>query len=113
MNRKIFIGYMNTQNISKYYGSKLDVILDNSQFYDFTLVKSTEKSEDNPVDVILDYSEYYDFELSLITNDFDENLVVLTTPIYCPNEFVELVSNGLETEDLFYILTEDDNIILY
>ena len=66
MNRKIFIGYMNTQNISKYYGSKLDVILDNSQFYDFTLVKSTEKSEDNPVDVILDYSEYYDFELSLI-----------------------------------------------
>ena len=30
---------MNTQNILQFYGSKFDLRLDNSEFYDFELVK--------------------------------------------------------------------------
>lgn len=46
---------MNTQNILKYYGSKLDIKLD--------------------------YSEFYDLELSGSDNDYDTNLLDLSTPI--------------------------------
>jgi len=31
---------MNTQNILKYYGSKLDVKLDHSEFYDYQISKT-------------------------------------------------------------------------
>jgi hypothetical protein len=130
---------MNTQNISKYYGSKLDVILDNSEFFDFVLVNTEEeyfgksidvvldKSElydfelviisdelnQNFIDLVLDYSEFFDYELSVIMDDFDEDLVVESTRINCIDNVVEIVTNGLQTEDLFYILTEDNNVILY
>jgi hypothetical protein len=46
---------MNSQNILKYYGSKLDLTLDSSEFYDF--------------------------EISKTTNDFDIELIDLSTPI--------------------------------
>lgn len=46
---------MNTQNILKFYGSKLDVKLD--------------------------YSEFYDFELTKTDTDFDTDLIDLTTEI--------------------------------
>jgi hypothetical protein len=46
---------MNTQNILKYFGSKLDVKLDDS--------------------------EYYDYELGTIQNDFDSDVIDFSTPI--------------------------------
>lgn len=52
---KIFIINMNTQNILKYYGSKLDVKLDSSEFYDY--------------------------ELCNIQDDFDSDVLDFTTPI--------------------------------
>lgn len=52
---KIFIINMNTQNILKFFGSKLDVKLDSS--------------------------EYYDYELSNIQDDFDSDVLDFNTPI--------------------------------
>jgi hypothetical protein len=46
---------MNTQNILKYYGSKLDVKLDSS--------------------------EYYDYDLGLVGDDFDSDVIDFNTPI--------------------------------
>ena len=52
---------MNTQNILKYWGNNLDISLDMSEFYDFTL--DLRYDEMDHVDLVLDYSEFYDFEL--------------------------------------------------
>lgn len=52
---KIFIINMNTQNILKFFGSKFDVKLDSS--------------------------EYYDYELSTIQDDFDADVLDFNTPI--------------------------------
>lgn len=52
---KIFIINMNTQNILKYFGSKLDVKLDGS--------------------------EYYDYELGNVQDDFDSDVLDFNTPI--------------------------------
>jgi hypothetical protein len=76
---------MNSQNILKFYGSKLDIILDYSEFYDYIIdnkenvdliVDNSELYDfelitikDTPkIDIVLDYSELYDFEL---TNELD------------------------------------------
>jgi hypothetical protein len=48
---------MSKQNILKFYGSKLDLKLDNSETYDFTLDKT------GWIDIVLDFSEEYDFQL--------------------------------------------------
>ena len=46
---------MNTQNILKFYGSKLDLKLDSSEFYDY--------------------------EISKVQGDYDTDVLDLTTPI--------------------------------
>lgn len=53
---------MSGQNILQFYGSKLDLKIDNSETYDFILDKH------EFVDLTLDYSEEYDFQLD---NTFD------------------------------------------
>ena len=57
------------QNILQFYGQKLDLKLDSSELYDFTL--------DNTgwVDLVLDYSELYDFQLDNSTDliDYSQN----------------------------------------
>ena len=45
------------QNILRFYGSKLDLKVDFSETYDFTIDTS------GWVDLVLDYSEEYDFQL--------------------------------------------------
>jgi hypothetical protein len=60
---------MNTQNILKYYGSKLDVFLDSS--------------------------EYYDYELSKVEDDYVSEVLDLTTPIAHSSQIID--SNCLNT----------------
>lgn len=76
---------MNSQNILKYYGSRLNAQLDESQNYDFILETDhlvdiqLDESENydftletsHLVDIQLDYSEIYDFELSSVFDDYD------------------------------------------
>ena len=56
---------MNSQNILHFYGSKLDISLDNSEFFDFQLMT------DEFVDLILDNSEMYDFKLDTLVDRRD------------------------------------------
>jgi len=59
---------MGGQNILKFYGSKLDLKLDNSENYDFIIDTS------EWIDLVLDYSEEYDIQLDY-TPDFDDNII--------------------------------------
>lgn len=69
--------YMSNQNILNFYGSKLDISIDNSSFFDLK-IEETEKYDliiDNSetydfyldktdwVDIVIDYSEIFDFQL--------------------------------------------------
>lgn len=50
---------MNTQDILRHGRTKLDAILDFSEYYDYELVENAL----GKVDAVLDYSEYYDYEV--------------------------------------------------
>ena len=58
------------QNILQFYGQKLDLKLDSSELYDFTLDKT------GWIDLVLDYSELYDFQLDNSTDliDYTQNI---------------------------------------
>ena len=56
---------MSGQNILNYYGSKLDVKVDKSKYYDY------EREKTEKYDLVLDYSEIYDFQLDPIMDDFE------------------------------------------
>ena len=60
------------QNILQFYGSKLDLKVDFSETYDFTIDTS------EWVDLVLDYSEEYDFQLDNTTDlvDYSNNVNV-------------------------------------
>ena len=89
------------QNILRFYGSKLDLKVDFSETYDFTIDTS------GWVDLVLDYSEEYDFQLD-------------SSPIY--EEYVipilyEISEFGCDytilTQDEFSILTQNEECIQY
>ena len=86
---------MGHQNILSYYGSKLDISVDKSMFFDREIEK-TEK-----YDLVIDYSETYDYQLDPIM-DID---------LY-PSDIqpVLVMSINLETND-FYLVTEDGLIL--
>lgn len=50
---------MNSQDILRHGRTKLDAVLDFSEFYDYELVENVL----GKVDAVLDYSEYYDYEV--------------------------------------------------
>lgn len=106
---------MNTQNILKFYGSKLDVKLDMSEYYDFKLETDNyvdiliDNSEfydfkleiEHVPDIILDYSEYYDFELGNTLSDYDLEAILI------------YAQNALLFEDASIVITEDGVTIIY
>jgi len=88
---------MNNQNILKYRGTKLDVILDNSELYDYELVDNIL----GKLDMELDFSEFYDYKLGNIAVD------------YILIERFETIGNVIITDDDFIIVTEDNYMIEY
>ena len=89
---------MSSQNILNYYGSKLDIKVDKSKYFDHEQEK-TEK-----FDLVLDYSEYYDFQIDPVM-DYE-----IPNPIQ-PKVFGKIIlSVNLETDD-YYMLTEDGLIL--
>lgn len=50
---------MNTQDILRHGYTKLDAVLDYSEYYDYELVENVI----GKLDAIVDYSEYYDYEI--------------------------------------------------
>ena len=102
---------MNNHNILKYYGSKLDVKIDSSEYYDYELGK-------NEIDYntdILDLSEKIQY-LSLV---FDSS-TCLDEPIdvYKPFEIeigtlIGTTDYEFVTEDDIIITTEDDDDLIY
>lgn len=73
---------MNTQNILKFFGSKLDIRLDSS--------------------------EYYDFELSSVLDDFDKKLLNLNTPIEYNTLKIDDSLSGFSSDRLTITLSEID-----
>jgi hypothetical protein len=94
---------MTRQNILKYYGSKLDLKIDNSETYDFTLDKT------GWIDIVLDFSEEYDFQLD---NSREPSL-----PIIYESTVGSSVEYGCDytilTQDEFSILTQNEECIQY
>ena len=88
---------MNNQNILKYRGTKLDVILDNSELYDYELVDNIL----GKLDAEIDHSELYDYKLGNIAVD------------YILIERFETIGNVIITDDDFIIVTEDNYMIEY
>lgn len=87
---------MNSQDILRHNGTKLDAVLDFSEYYDYVLVEDII----GKIDVALDYSEYYDYTLGNNTLDY----------IY-HESFA--VGNYMLTEDGEIILTENNYTLEY
>jgi hypothetical protein len=80
---------MNTQNILKFYGSKLDLKLDSSELYDFELVKTT-----------IDYNT----DVLDLTNE-------ITYPSLIIDVNVNMISNYLLYEDVTIVTAQNNNKI--
>ena len=109
---------MNTQNILRFYGSKLDISLDSSEFYDFKLdatefvdlrldvseqydfILDTLVDRMDIVDLKLDYSEYYDFEL-VNAYDYQTNYI----------NGDEMIIN-VKIDDNHYVLSRDGFVLV-
>jgi hypothetical protein len=131
---------MNNQNILKKGSTKLGVILDNSEFYDFEVVDGII----GKIDIILDQSEFYDYEVvygdvgkldivldaselydyEIIDGKIDVTLDISELYDYkfgdskIDYEFIEehpqpVTINQIITEDNFAFMTEDNYIIEY
>jgi hypothetical protein len=95
-----------------------DVILSNTELYDYQLDKSEVESH-----IRNSYKfEYYDIEVVSLTSKFDIKLdtseyndieVVMNKVNYFPDEITIIVGNQLLTEDGEYLLTEDGFELLY
>jgi hypothetical protein len=112
---------MNIQDIIRKGRTKLDIVLDYSEYYDYELVQPIicqldtriDISElydyelvDNifgKVDIVLDYSEFYDYALGDNTIDY----------IYIETGVTVLTGKFLITEDNYLFITEDNYIIEY
>jgi len=94
MNVKIFIINMNTQNIFNFYGHKLNVKLDHSEYYDYELTNVNDIYTD-----ILDFNTPKNYE-SLI---FDSTCLNGLLNDYKPLEFIINESVVIDDCDVFII----------
>lgn len=88
---------MNTQDILIHGRTKLDAVLDRSEYYDFELVEDII----GKVDAVLDYSEFYDYTLGDNTLDY----------IYI--ETFVIVGPYILSEDYYIMKTEDNYYLEY
>jgi hypothetical protein len=111
---------MNAQEILGHGPTRLDSILDNSEFYDYELFEIIL----GKVDAVLDNSELYDYELVNITlhkldvvldksEVYDYVLGNNTTDYTIPVTKAVVTTYYLLTEDAFVIITEDDYRLRY
>ena len=115
---------MNTQNILRYYGRKLEINTDFSQLIDYTLDNSNfiDLKLDNSefidyrlensgyVDLKLDYSGYVDFELDFIDDRF---MVPIT--VYNPIIDVEVsyINYAIQSQDGVALLSQSGELIQF
>ena len=88
----------------------LDIILDESELYDFTLDKTS-----IGFDIILDYSETIDFSLSNDDIDLNKLLLIKQLHINDPDFIIPFNSEFgfLLSDDLLYIETSDGGFLQY
>jgi hypothetical protein len=91
---------------------KIDIIIDDSEFYDFIL---TDENIDESIDIILDLSEFYDFILTDVDIDINELVEMTPVCIDCDDAIVSLDSEYgfLLTDDYKYIETVDGGYLQY
>jgi hypothetical protein len=112
---------MNIQDILRKGGTRLDLIIDNSEYYDYELVESIVCQIDTKIDIselynyelvdnvlgkvdlALDYSEFYDYALGDNTLDY----------IYYETLVTTITGKFLVTEDNYIFSTEDNYMIEY
>jgi hypothetical protein len=86
---------MSSQNILNYYGSKLDISVDKSSFFD----REQEKTE--KYDLVLDNSETYDYQIDPIV-DYQLDIELPTNTL--------VLKINLVTDD-YYLMTVDGLIL--
>ena len=83
---------MNTQDILRNGGPRLDAVLDFSEYYDFELCEVVVIDDFlHHIDIALDYSEFYDYTLG--------------------DNAMDYIYRGIPVEECKYILTEDDYVL--
>lgn len=101
---------MNTQNILRYYGNKLDISIDTSELYDFVLDTS------ESIDLALDMSEFFDFKLDLLYDEIDYVDLVLDYSEYYDfemvSEFEPIYEDNLLTTPIIHITNNQDYQVL-
>lgn len=88
---------MAQQNILRYYGKKLDVVVDKSSVFD------REQEPTEKYDLVIDYSEIYDYEL-----DFMPDYELIRPDIPVTHKLI--FSYNLSTDD-YYLLASDGTIL--
>jgi hypothetical protein len=81
---------MNIQDILHKGGTRLDAVIDNSEFYDFQLVRIDNEINHGDIDLILDYSEFYDYALG--------------------DNSIDYIYRGAYVGECKYLLTEDNYV---
>ena len=83
---------MNTQDILRNGGPRLDVVLDFSEYYDYRLCEPVIVDDFlNYIDIVLDYSEFYDYTLG--------------------DNAMDYIYRGIPVEECKFIKTEDDYVL--
>jgi hypothetical protein len=114
---------MANQNILGFYGFKLDLSIDNSELFDFTMDKSDnvdlivdvsetfdfilDFSIDTDIDLVIDNSECYDFELCYL----EDSPIIYVNPII--NQSITYCDRTIETQSELTILTQNGECIQF
>jgi acyl carrier protein len=91
---------MNSQNILMYFGSKLDLKIDESELYDYKLDTS------DFVDLMLDVSENFDFQLD---NSNVGPIIFINPTINWLTDF----NYAIVTENDYGLATQNSEYIIY
>lgn len=110
---------MNTQDILKHNGTRLDINVDVSETYDYELVENIL----GKVDAVIDYSEYYDYELVEIVlgkvdvvldySEFYDYTLGDNKLDYIYYETFVSLGKYILTEDRYIISSEDNYLLVY
>jgi hypothetical protein len=109
---------MNSSSNLSYYNPIFDVILSNTESYDYKIEMS-----DDIFDIKISREfKYYDikvieltskFDIKLDTTEYNDIEIVIDKINYSPDELTILVGNNILTEDNEILMTEDGFELLY
>lgn len=90
--------------------NEIDIIIDNSEFYDFELVDSI---IDYGIDIILDNSDVFDYELTNDEINYENLTEMSPSCLDCDDIILSLQFGFLLNDKYEYLLTLDGEFLVY